>query len=117
MPDHNLPPEHEFIPQNQTSPLRTWGARGERKPAIFTATAGTWNAQVRVVPIEGLAQGTRFAVIAEWEGPPLPHSGFTENGSNQDEYIVDNDELAMRLAREALDIFRRSEVPDLRRLG
>lgn len=88
---------------------------------------GPWNAKVTINALTGHQAGrqtsipyeTLFQVVAAWTGPPpafSAHRGAT-NVSAQDVVIVRSYTGAQQVARQAADLLRHGQVPDLRQLA
>jgi hypothetical protein len=101
------------------------GTAPKREPPIFEeAQLGPWRGRVRVIPIVGVASRwgtTQFEVSAEWHGPGLVGLPPTDRPVDAaDTYMTDDVELALVIARRAVELLRRgdvSNVPDLRALA
>jgi len=94
------------------------GAVTRETPMWLHAPVGPWGGRVKVVPITGLSEGTRFEVIAEWTGPGLDGLPIVSGPvAASDLYVVDDVAWAVRVAKAAVDHLRDGRVPPLRELA
>lgn len=87
-------------------------------PPIFHKTGiGPWGASVRVEAWE-TRLGNTYRVITRWLGPPVIGAAkCTERVQAVDFHDIDDQALAVRVARAAADLLGRPERPDLQTLA
>lgn len=108
--------------REHTRPLQDYRGSTERPRPIRTLKAPhPYSAEITITPLQlnGYA-GARFEVATRWLGPKLPGTPDVAGGGlvhGNDVHLVDELELAERVARRAEVAFARGEVPELRELA
>lgn len=103
--------------REHTRPLRDYaGETKPDRPLLIRGPLGPWNGTVRVtrVKVRGYA-GDRFGVDVQWTGPPpIGNPPSDQPVSATDMIVLEDGELARRVALEATDALRDGRLPDLR---